>query len=67
MMTSRFDVAVNRGRQAYFDGLSIDDCPYPDKRKSDGRITWSRAYRNAWRDGWLGAKADSAVENGREP
>ena len=33
-------------------GLGIERCPYDDKRKPSGRLSWSRAYQNAWRDGW---------------
>jgi len=48
-----FDTAVEKGRQACRDGLSLDDNPYPDHRKAFGQLSWSRAWRNAWAHGWL--------------
>ena len=47
-----FDGAEEKGRQAARDGLPITACPYKDKRKPSGKLSWSRAYRNAWRMGW---------------
>ncbi|HBY59193.1 MAG TPA: hypothetical protein DEH78_05190, partial [Solibacterales bacterium] len=41
-----------RGRAAARAGGSIADCPYPDKRTQSGRLTWSRAFRRAWMDGF---------------
>jgi hypothetical protein len=42
-------------RKGYDAGVSGYPCssPYADKRKDDGRLTWSRAFASAWRDGWL--------------
>ena len=40
------------GERAAGAGVSIDACPYRDHRKSTGGLTWSRAYRSAWRDGY---------------
>lgn len=40
-----------RGMQARLAGEPCVD-PYEDKRKWDGRLTWSRAFSAAWRDGW---------------
>lgn len=31
--------------------------PYKDKRKPDGRLTWSRAFESAWLDGWDAANS----------
>lgn len=45
--------AYMKGRQAHLDGKTIDACPYEDKRKPSGRISWSRAFISAWRDGFL--------------
>lgn len=44
--------AFCKGERAAKEGKSLDDCPYQDKRKCDGRLTWSRAYQTAWRDGF---------------
>lgn len=33
-------------------GGSALDCPYHDKRKRGGQVTWSRAYLKAWQDGF---------------
>lgn len=42
--------AFQKEMAAHQNGQSITDCPY--HRKPDGRLSWSRAFRNAWRDGW---------------
>lgn len=44
--------AFKKGMRAHQAGLCLSDCPYEDKRKWDGRLSWSRAFRNAWGDGW---------------
>lgn len=44
--------AFRKGWQAGFDGAPIGSCPYEDKRKDCGRLTWSRAFIAAWTDGW---------------
>ena len=56
---------MNRAlRGAYLKGLRArlagEPCvdPYQDKRKWDGRLTWSRAFSSAWRDGWQDADRD---------
>jgi ribosome modulation factor len=49
---SALDRAVEKGRAAFHTGIPIDECPYPDHRNEYGRITWSRAFRIAWIDGW---------------
>jgi ribosome modulation factor len=55
---ARFDVAIEFGRRCGLGGLPITDCPYKDKRKPDGRLTFSRAWRNAWVDGWHTGNAE---------
>lgn len=49
---SPFDAAEEKGRQAARDGLPITACPYLDKRKPCGRLTFSRAFRCAWQQGF---------------
>jgi hypothetical protein len=44
--------AFLKGCAAHLAGEPIANCPYSDKRKANGRLTWSRAYISAWRDGW---------------
>lgn len=46
--------AYNKGIKAKEEGKSIKDCPYKDKRKDDGRLTWSRSFIKAWEDGFNG-------------
>jgi ribosome modulation factor len=46
------DGAYLKGINAGIAGEPLDACPYEDKRKWDGRLTWSRAFRTAWCDGW---------------
>lgn len=47
-----------RGMDAGLAGEPLEECPYKDKRKPSGRLTWSRAFWNAWRDGWTYATKD---------
>lgn len=44
--------AIRKGIAARVAGLTEADCPYADHRKPDGRLSWSRAYRNAWFEGF---------------
>jgi hypothetical protein len=44
--------AYQKGVNARLNGLLISDCPYLDKKKKDGRLTWSRAFVKAWKDGY---------------
>lgn len=44
--------AFNKGVAASAAGLSPTACPYKDKRQTTGRLTFSRAFRNAWFDGY---------------
>lgn len=50
--------AFLKGADAAVCGEPIDANPYEDKRTWRGAVTWSRAYRSAWRDGWEYARAD---------
>ena len=51
--------AVRKGIAAAAAGASRDSCPYEDKRKGCGRLTWSRAFRRAWMDGYDGRLTDT--------
>ena len=53
---SRLDSFLGAERKG-FDAYVLDDrrCPYRDTRKASGRLTWSRAYRNAWIMGYIRA------------
>lgn len=44
--------AFKKGMAAAKGGKDITDCPYKDKRKGDGRLTWSRSFIIAWKDGF---------------
>lgn len=48
---SALDGAFAKGFEAARSGAPRK-APYRDTRKADGRITWSRAFRTAWCDGW---------------
>lgn len=50
--------AYRKGYEACGAGLAITACPYRDKRKLDGRLTWSRAFAAAWREGFYAAASD---------
>ncbi len=58
-----FDAAEEKGRQAARDNQPLDSCPYEDKRKPSGKLSWSRAYRNAWVHGWQ----DERINMGLKP
>lgn len=47
--------AYRKGAVARLEGRKITDCPYQDKRKDDGRLSWSRSYITAWTDGFRDA------------
>ena len=49
--------AYKKGASAAEAGLGLSSNPYQDTRKNDGRLTWSRAFQAAWRDGWNDWKA----------
>ena len=44
--------AFRKGYEAKKAGVPQSECPYKDKRNESGRLTWSRAFQSAWRDGW---------------
>lgn len=46
------DGARRKGGEAARQGLPLSACPYADKRSNSGRLTWSRAFRSAWFDGY---------------
>ena len=49
--------AYRKGYEACEAGEPQGACPYSDKRKHDGRLTWSRAFAAAWHDGWKAGAA----------
>lgn len=49
--------AFRKGVASFQKGQSIHCCLYADIRTNDGRLSWSRSFRNAWFDGWHWAKA----------
>jgi hypothetical protein len=57
--------AFKKGMAAHQNGQSIMDCPYKDHRKPSGKLSWSRAFQNAWRDGWNWAAQQGAATGGR--
>ena len=44
--------AFKKGIIAQQLGLTLEACPYDDKRVHSGRLSWSRSFISAWRDGW---------------
>ena len=44
--------AFKKGVRAHQAGEALAACPYDDKRKPNGRLSWSRAFITAWTDGW---------------
>jgi len=56
--------AFAKGERAAAEGLTVADCPYADRRKRDGRLTWSRAFEAAWRDGFEFESKRSAAAAG---
>lgn len=53
--------AYRKGYEAGAAGLGLDACPYEDKRKDCGRLTWSRAFQSCWRDGWDAGRQDNPI------
>lgn len=53
--------AYRKGYEASQAGQPYTACPYEDKRKSDGRLTWSRAFARAWEDGWSDARSHDPI------
>jgi hypothetical protein len=58
MKRSALDGAAAKGWDAQKAGKSLGgDNPYSDKRGRNGSmLTWSRAFRTAWRRGFIEAK-----------
>jgi ribosome modulation factor len=50
--------AYRKGREAYADGKPIERCPYPDWTTARGSVTFSRAFRRYWFEGWEDARAE---------
>ncbi len=57
----RMTTGRRKGAQAARDGLTEADCPYEDHRKPNGRLSWSRAWRNAWLFGFREEKSKQAL------
>jgi ribosome modulation factor len=51
--------AMRKGIAAKAAGEPRSSCPYHDVRKLDGRLTWGRAFRKAWFDGYDGTLTDA--------
>lgn len=51
--------AIRKGIAAKGAGASRESCPYQDVRKLDGRLTWGRAFRKAWLDGFDGTLTEA--------
>lgn len=47
-----FKAAYEKGKKAAREGKSETDCPYSDKRTSGGQVTFSRAFRKRWLEGF---------------
>jgi ribosome modulation factor len=58
-MPVQLERTTERGRQAFRDGVKKSACPYKDIRTRGGAVTWSRAYRKAWMEGW---NAEDAIK-----
>lgn len=56
--------AYRKGVLAGLDGKTMQDCPYKDKRKHDGRLSWSRSFITAWLDGLWHAQAHQKAKAG---
>ena len=48
--------AYKKGVAAHARGEPGEACPYLDKRKPSGRLSWSRSFILAWEAGWVDAK-----------
>lgn len=53
--------AYANGFRAGSRGDAASTNPYQDRRQGSGRLTWSRAFRKAWREGWEQGHAVSEV------
>jgi hypothetical protein len=52
----RRETVKRKGAEAFAQGLPESACPYQDHRQDSGKLTWSRAYRNDWVQGWRWAR-----------
>lgn len=59
--------AYKKGVAAFNEGKKIRDCPYIDKRKESGRLSWSRSFICAWDDGWRDARQQSRLGGEVQP
>ncbi len=53
-MNKAFLGAIKKGIAAKQAGLPETACPYQDKRKPNGKLSRSRAFKYAWYDGYTG-------------
>lgn len=53
--------AYRKGWDAFCAGKDEGDCPYTDKRKDCGRLTWSRSFIAAWQDGFADARKSAVI------
>lgn len=44
--------AYLKGTRAALAGEPVTACPYEDRRKDSGSLSWSRSFIRAWEDGW---------------
>lgn len=58
--------AYKKGYKARKEGLSRTACPYEDHRKPSGKVSWSRAWRNTWLQGWECADRDAKYPDARK-
>ena len=47
-----------RGYSDRMQGCAVAANPYPDRRTRLGRVTFSRAFRRAWAEGWTIADSE---------
>ncbi len=65
MANRALEGAEQKGREARDRGEPRTACPYPDHRKDSGRLTFSRAFRNAWHHGWSDCDRELALADDR--
>lgn len=53
--------AYRKGREAYIADVPRTRCPYPDHTTARGAVTFSRAFRHAWLDGWDRAQIEDGA------
>jgi len=53
--------AEEKGRAAARAGLPFSSCPYSDKRNTSGKLSWSRAFMNAWKMGWWSERMEMGL------